>query len=121
MKCLLVSAAAAVAVSTQITKAALPDPTQDLVDWQADEIGVIIHFNMATMAGTQGCGGPADPPPLSKWNATELDTDQWVEAMGNLGAKYAVYVAKHGCGFLAWESNVTLPFLPGPSLSLIHI
>lgn len=42
-----------------------------------------------------------------------LDTEQWVDAMENLGAKYAVYVAKHGCGFCTWPTNVSLPFLPG--------
>ena len=87
-----------------------PIPSQDLLAWQQSEIGVIIHFNMATMAKTQGCQGP--PPDISLWNPSNLDTDQWVDAMVNLGAKYAVYVAKHGCGFCTWPTSASLSFLP---------
>ena len=86
-------------------------PTAEQLAWQADEVGVIIHFNMATMVGSQGCR--SDPPDISNFKPSKLNTDQWVEAMVNLGAKYAVYVAKHGCGFATWPTNATFDFLPG--------
>jgi alpha-L-fucosidase len=89
----------------------LPIPSAEQLAWQADEIGVIIHFNMATMVGSQGCRSSA--PDISNFKPAKLDTDQWVEAMTNLGAKYAVYVAKHSCGFAAWPTNISFPFLPG--------
>ena len=88
---------------------ALAKPTAPQLQWQEAEIGVIIHFNMATMANSQGCSQSSAPPDVSLWNASQLNTDQWVEAMTNLGAKYAVYVAKHGCGFCTWPSEVTVP------------
>eukprot|EP01062_Namystynia_karyoxenos_P053457 TRINITY_DN4328_c0_g1_i1.p1 TRINITY_DN4328_c0_g1~~TRINITY_DN4328_c0_g1_i1.p1 ORF type:complete len:631 (+),score=193.04 TRINITY_DN4328_c0_g1_i1:57-1895(+) len=104
--------AAALLASAVLTGGiAVPSPEQ--LAWAADEIGVLVTFNMATSAGSQGCG-PGNPPPPSTFNPTKLNTDQWVEAMQALGAKYAVYVAKHGCGFTAWPTNVSLPFLPGP-------
>lgn len=62
---------------------------------------------MATMVGSQGCGGGA-PPPLSAWQPTALDTDAWADACVAMGGVRIVYVAKHGCGFTAWRSNVTL-------------
>jgi alpha-L-fucosidase len=92
------------------TVSALPLPSAEQLAWQADEIGVIIHFNMATMVGSQGC--QSAPPDIANFKPAKLDTDQWVDAMVNLGAKYAVYVAKHGCGFAAWPTNISFPFLP---------
>lgn len=62
---------------------------------------------MATMDGSQGCGGGALPP-LSAWQPTALDTDAWVDACAAMGGVRIVYVAKHGCGFTAWRSNVSL-------------
>lgn len=62
---------------------------------------------MATMAGTQGCGGGA-PPPISSWAPSALDTDAWVDACVAMGGVRIVYVAKHGCGFTAWKSEVSL-------------
>jgi hypothetical protein len=59
------------------------------------------------MVGSQGCGGGA-PPPLSAWAPTALDTDAWVDTCVAMGGVRIVYVAKHGCGFTAWRSNVSL-------------
>jgi hypothetical protein len=85
-----------------------PVPTAAQAAWQqGGEVGCFVHFNMATMAGTQGCGG-GPPPPLSAWAPTAVDTDAWVSACAAMGGVRVVYVAKHGCGFTAWRSNVTL-------------
>ena len=85
-----------------------PVPTAAQAAWQQNgEVGCFVHYNMATMAGTQGCGGGA-PPPLSAWQPTALDTDAWVDACVAMGGVRIVYVAKHGCGFTAWKSNVSL-------------
>ena len=85
-----------------------PVPTAAQAAWQqGGEVGCFVHYNMATMAGSQGCGGGA-PPPLSSWQPTALDTDSWVDACVAMGGVRIVYVAKHGCGFTAWRSNVSL-------------
>ena len=85
-----------------------PVPTAAQAAWQqGGEVGCFVHYNMATMAGSQGCGGGA-PPPLSAWQPTALDTDAWVDACVAMGGVRIVYVAKHGCGFTAWRSNVSL-------------
>jgi alpha-L-fucosidase len=40
------------------------------------------------------------------YNPKQLDTDQWMEAAKAIGAKYAVFVAKHCSGFLQWQSDL---------------
>eukprot|EP00475_Leptophrys_vorax_P039515 TRINITY_DN714_c0_g1_i1.p1 TRINITY_DN714_c0_g1~~TRINITY_DN714_c0_g1_i1.p1 ORF type:complete len:492 (-),score=131.99 TRINITY_DN714_c0_g1_i1:981-2261(-) len=58
------------------------------------------------MDGSQGCGsGMVD---ISLWNPSALNTDSWMENAQAMGCQYAVYVAKHSCGFVAWPSQVDL-------------
>ena len=85
-----------------------PVPTAAQAAWQqGGEVGCFVHYNMATMVGTQGCSSGA-PPPISAWAPTALDTDAWVDTCIAMGGVRIVYVAKHGCGFTAWRSNVSL-------------
>eukprot|EP01121_Diplochlamys_sp_Union-15-3_P020175 TRINITY_DN77_c0_g1_i2.p1 TRINITY_DN77_c0_g1~~TRINITY_DN77_c0_g1_i2.p1 ORF type:complete len:443 (+),score=77.55 TRINITY_DN77_c0_g1_i2:138-1331(+) len=63
---------------------------------------------MATVAGTQGCTRTEVPDPKI-FNPTELNTDQWLESIVAFGAKYAVLVAKHNCGFCTWPTKVKFP------------
>ena len=87
-----------------------PLPTADVLAWSRLEVGCLIDYDMCTFAGTQGCGCSAAPPPAGTWQPTALDTDSWIEAGVSAGCRYFVYVAKHVCGFLAWNSTVsTLP------------
>ncbi|CAF4125027.1 unnamed protein product, partial [Adineta steineri] len=48
-------------------------------------------------------------PPTSRFNPYLLSTDNWVQTIIDFGAKYAVLVAKHNCGFLLSPTNVTFP------------
>jgi hypothetical protein len=79
----------------------LATPTAAQLRWMEMEIGALVHFNMAT---TGGCSKNA-----AAFNPTKLDTDQWAEAFTAFGAREAVLVAKHGCGFATWPSNATMP------------
>ena len=76
-------------------------------------IGSIIHFNIATFAGHQGCSRSNWPqtsdPKLFGTGLTSVDTDSWGEAMVAANISYAVYVAKHNCGFTTWPTQVKLP------------
>ena len=38
-----------------------------------------------------------------------LNTSQWMVSMHALGVTEAVLTAKHGCGFLLWNTSTTLP------------
>eukprot|EP00037_Helgoeca_nana_P008927 m.78747 g.78747 ORF g.78747 m.78747 type:complete len:396 (+) comp19235_c0_seq4:192-1379(+) len=82
------------------TASKIPRPTPALLEWQAREIGALIHFNMMTF---DKCGDP------SLFQPDQLNTSQWVDSMVALGVKEAVLVAKHGCGFVLWPSKAKVP------------
>jgi hypothetical protein len=46
---------------------------------------------------------------VSSFNPTNLNLSSWVASFEALGATSAVLTAKHGCGFLGWQTNTTLP------------
>jgi alpha-L-fucosidase len=80
----------------------LATPTPQQLAWQDLELGLFIHFDMVTYTGQTKPRSPAD---VNTYNPTKLDTDQWLETAKSMGAKYAVFVAKHCTGFLSWQSN----------------
>ncbi len=62
------------------------------LQWQTQELGVLIHFNLETFFA-DGFELPTIPSP-SLFNPYLLSTDNWVQTMIDFGAKYAVLVAK---------------------------
>jgi len=78
----------------------LATPTPPQLAWQDMELGVFIHF----VPSSWGSGFPYD---LAAIHPDELDTDQWVRAAESMGAKYMVFVAKHGPGFCYWQTDTT--------------
>jgi alpha-L-fucosidase len=89
-------------LSAQADGRDLAKPSPEQYAWQDLELGLFIHFDMATFTGQSKPQTPADP---NLYNPVNLDTDQWLEAARAMGAKYAVFVAKHCTGFLSWQSN----------------
>ncbi len=80
----------------------LVKPTPQQLAWQDLELGLFIHFDMVTFTGQMKPRTPAD---VNIYNPAKLDTDQWLEVAKSMGAKYAVFVAKHCTGFMGWQSN----------------
>jgi len=62
------------------------------LQWQAQELGVLIHFNLETF-GSVGKESLNLPSP-SLFNPYLLNTDNWVQTMVDFGAQDAVLVAK---------------------------
>lgn len=99
-----------------LAQASLPQATVDQVAWQgqgkgASDMAVFIHYNIATAAGTQGCNCQGQAPPaIDIWDPSALDTDAWIREGVAMGATRFIYVAKHGCGFLAWNSSTDYPY-----------
>lgn len=88
----------------QAVKNVLPTPQQ--VKWADKEIGVIIHFDIDLYGpDTYHYGQKSTLPPLSVFHPSKLNTDQWIKAAKSAGAKYAIFVAKHGTGFANWPSR----------------
>lgn len=83
-------------------------PTPDQLAFQDKEMGMLIHFNIATYLSIDGCNGvPGLVPDPSLFDPTLLNTDQWLDTVVASGAAYATLVAKHNCGFTTWPSAVT--------------
>ena len=95
-----------------------PVPTPDILQWSQQEIGVLIHFNMETYLDHMGCDALSDQevPDAKLFNPYVLTPDNWALAMLALGAKYAVLVGKHECGFTLWPTAATLPVKGGGSM-----
>jgi len=89
-------------LSAQTTSLAKPTSKQiEFADW---EVGAFIHFGLNVFTG-QEHGDGKEPP--SKFNPTDLDTEQWVLAAKSLGAKYVCLTVRHEGGFCLWPSKTT--------------
>eukprot|EP00658_Telonema_sp_P-2_P016394 TRINITY_DN1635_c0_g1_i3.p1 TRINITY_DN1635_c0_g1~~TRINITY_DN1635_c0_g1_i3.p1 ORF type:complete len:505 (+),score=123.21 TRINITY_DN1635_c0_g1_i3:177-1691(+) len=98
----------------------LPIPTKQQLAYQG-QISALIHFGMATFFhdGDPGCDdsnwngcdpkGGCNSSNVASFNPTNLNVSSWVESFEAIGASSAVLTAKHGCGFLGWRTNTTLP------------
>ncbi|KAJ5794327.1 Glycoside hydrolase family 29 [Penicillium paradoxum] len=85
-------------------------PTKEQLAFQDKEIGVLIHYEIATYLDIDGCNKVPDlVPDIDLFNPSNIDTDGWMDSAAALGAKYATLVAKHNCGFAMWPSEVTFP------------
>jgi alpha-L-fucosidase len=91
----------------------LPRPTAEQAAWQDDELGMFIHFDIEVFDKAYQYAHPRGPDrkPMgdispSEFNPRRLDTDQWLRTARALGAKYAMFTAKHESGFLMWQSDL---------------
>ncbi len=60
----------------------------------------------ALQKATTPRGKPLGAISPAEFNPPRLDTDQWLKTARALGAKYAVFTAKHSSGFLMWQSDL---------------
>jgi alpha-L-fucosidase len=81
----------------------IPEARQ--VEWAEAEIGVLFHYDMQVFNPEYQWNVWGTHPEAKTFAPTNLDTDQWMEAAGKLGAKYAILTAKHGCGFCLWPTG----------------
>lgn len=101
----------------------LPIPTKEQLEYQGGISG-LITFGMATFfhEGDPGCDAKnwngcetndglttCNSSKVSSFNPTNLNVSAWVASFKDLGATSVILTAKHGCGFLGWKTNTTLP------------
>ena len=98
----------------------LPTPTPQQLKYQGS-MNALIHFGMSTFFhdGDPGCtsenwngcdpNGGCNSSDVASFAPTNLNTSNWLDSFLAVGVTSAVLTAKHGCGFLAWETKVTLP------------
>lgn len=66
--------------------------------------GMFIHFGLNTFNETEWSKGKL---PVSSYNPTNLDCDQWVKVAKESGFQYVILVTKHVDGFCLWDSKYT--------------
>ncbi len=82
-------------------------PTARQIEWQNDEFGAIIHFDLPVYEQKFQLKRPLDKiPQLSSYKPVKLDVRQWVQSIAKAGAKYIVLVAKHCSGFALFPSSM---------------
>ncbi|KFY38444.1 hypothetical protein V495_06565 [Pseudogymnoascus sp. VKM F-4514 (FW-929)] len=92
-------------------------PTAEQLAFQDKEIGVLIHYNIATYLSIDGCNNvPSLVPNQDLFYPTLINTDQWMDTITALGGKYATLTAKHNCGFTTWPSKVEFPTLDNKTI-----
>ncbi len=88
---------------------AYPVPNARQLAWQEAELGVVYHYDLHVFDGKKyGQGGNRIDPVLDYqiFNPKKLDTDQWVKAAKDAGAKFAILTATHETGFGLYQSDV---------------
>lgn len=66
--------------------------------------GMFIHFGINTFNETEWSDGKL---PVSSYNPTNLDPDQWVKTAKDAGFRYVLLITKHHDGFCLWDSKYT--------------
>ena len=83
-------------------------PVQEVSRFQLDQIergyGMFIHFGINTFNEIEWSKGKL---PVSSYNPTNLDCDQWVKIAKEAGFRYIILVTKHLDGFCLWDSKYT--------------
>jgi alpha-L-fucosidase len=85
-------------------KAAKVLPRANQTDWMRLERTFFLHFGVNTFNEVEWGSGREEP---SLFNPTELDANQWLDAVQNFGGKMIVLVCKHHDGFCMWPTRYT--------------
>jgi len=97
------------AVFIPIIKNKSPVPNKRQLAWQEAELGVVFHYDLHVFDGVKYGQGNNRIDPVEDYqifNPEKLDTDQWVKAAKDAGAKFAILTATHETGFALFQSKV---------------
>ena len=94
--------------------------------WRAAKLGMFVHWDPSSLAGTEISWSRKGSKPLDitgdpagyvedpvydhlyqKFNPVDFDANQWVQIARRGGARYIVITAKHHDGFCMWNTKFT--------------
>ena len=87
----------------------IPTPNKAQLAWQDAEVGVLISYDLHVFDNKKYNQGQNRIIPIEDYNIfnpNDLDTDQWIKAVKDMGAKFALLTATHETGFALYQSNV---------------
>ncbi len=86
----------------------IPTPTPSQLAWQEAELGVLVCYELHTFKKdvyVQSRDRKLPVKDVNIFNPTELDTDQWIRCVKDMGAKFAILTVSHESGFCLWQSD----------------
>ncbi|HCC71153.1 MAG TPA: glycoside hydrolase family 29, partial [Bacteroidales bacterium] len=87
----------------------IPVPNNAQLAWSEAELGVIFHYDIHVFDGkkyNQALNRISPIKDINIFNPGKLDTDQWIKAARDAGAKFALLTATHETGFALYQSDV---------------
>ncbi len=102
-------AAGIIQTQEKIDQTNIPTPTPVQVAWQQAELGVLISYELHTFNEGRYVQSQTRINPIEdidQFDPTQLDTDQWIRTVKEMGAKFAILTASHESGFRLWQSDV---------------
>ena len=90
-------------------QAQIPKPTPAQLTWQNAELAVLFCYDLHVFNNqryVQGMNWITPVPDHNIFNPGKLDTDQWVKAAKDAGARIAILTASHETGFSLFQSRV---------------
>ncbi len=91
-----------ICAAQSIVPSTKPNPAQQAMIDRG--YGMFIHFGINTFNDVEWSDGTL---PVSSYNPTNLDPEQWVRTAKDAGFRYVLLVAKHHDGFCLWDSKFT--------------
>ena len=86
-----------------------PLPNKRQLAWQQAELGAVFHYDLHVFDGLQYRQQNNRIDPIVDhqiFNPPSLDTDQWISAVKDAGATFAILTATHETGFALYQSDV---------------
>lgn len=86
----------------------IPIPTQAQLNWQQSELVALFSYDLHVFDGVQynqAYNRITPIPDINIFNPDQLDTDQWIRSVKDMGAKIAIITATHETGFALYQSD----------------
>ncbi len=87
----------------------IPVPNNAQLEWSEAELGVLFSYDLHVFDGRKYNQASNRITPVTDYNIfnpENLDTDQWIKAAKDAGAKFALLTATHETGFALYQSDI---------------